>query len=300
MTLAPIALFVYNRPEHARRTLDALRCNPLAAASDLVVFADAAKRAEHEAAVAQVRMLVRSVTGFQSVTVVERERNLGLAASITDGVGRLCAEHGRAIVLEDDLLVAPDFLSFLNSALELYKDDKRVMQVSGYMYPGRFESDADALFLPIVTCWGWATWKRAWDHYDATAAGFARLQVDADLRWRFNIGGAYDYYGMLTQQIEGRNDSWAVRWLLSVILADGLVLYPRFSLVENIGVDGSGTHGGGVTVLQARLVPGRELPVPLRFPSRMETDQAALAQVQGILRSLNPGILRRIMTKLIA
>ncbi len=300
MTLAPIALFVYNRPEHARRTLAALRDDPLARVSDLTVFADAAKRPEHEAAVGQVRSLVRETTGFRSVTVVARERNLGLAASITDGVGRLCAEHGRAIVLEDDLIVAPDFLGFLNAGLDRYKTDERVMQVSGYMYPGRFASDTDAVFLPIVTCWGWATWKRAWDRYDPTAAGYARLQTDLELRRRFNINGAYDYYGMLERQIKGRIDSWAVRWLLSVVLADGIVLFPPFSLVENIGVDGTGTHGGGSLALHGKLVPGRRLPAPLRFPPGLEVDQLAFAEVQRILRELKTGIFGRLMKKLIA
>jgi GNT-I family protein len=298
VTFAPIALFVYNRPEHTRRTLAALRDDPFARQSDLTVFADAAKRPEHEAAVAEVRSLVRAASGFRSVTIIPRDRNLGLAASISDGVGRLCAEHGRVIVLEDDLIVAPDFLGFLNAGLDRYKEDERVMQVSAYMYPGRFASDTDAVFLPIVSCWGWATWKRAWDQYDPTASGYSRLQTDKELRKRFNLGGAYDYYRMLEQQIEGYIDSWAVRWLLSVVLADGIVLYPPFSLVENIGVDGSGTHGSGSSALHPKLVPGRRLPANLGFPKRLEVDQHAVAEVQHILRHLEPGILRRIVRKL--
>jgi hypothetical protein len=166
------------------------------------------------------------------------------------------------------------------------------------MYPGRFEADTDALFLPIVTCWGWATWARAWQGYDPSASGYTRLQADPELRRRFNFGGAYDYYGMLGRQIKGRIDSWAVRWLLSVVLADGLVLFPRFSLVENIGLDGSGTHGGGSLALHGKLVPGRRLSSPLRFPAQAQVDPRAYAEVQRILRGSRSGLLQRLAHKL--
>ena len=162
MNLAPIAVFVYNRPEHTRRALESLSRNPLAAESDLVIFSDAARKPEHQQDVGLVRALIRDVAGFRSVRIVERERNLGLASSIEDGVGKLCDEQGKVIVVEDDLVVSPKFLSFMNRALERYRDEPRVMQVSGYMFPGTFNSSAEALFLPLISCWGWGTWKRAW------------------------------------------------------------------------------------------------------------------------------------------
>ena len=130
MIRAPIALFVYNRPRHTRSTLQALRANALASQSDLFVFSDAARKPEAAAGVEEVRQLLRSIDGFKSVAVVERTSNLGLAASITEGLNELCGRYGRAIVLEDDLATSPHFLDYMNAALERYEPEDRVMQIS--------------------------------------------------------------------------------------------------------------------------------------------------------------------------
>jgi hypothetical protein len=242
MNRAPIALFVYNRPSHARRTLEALLANPGAADSDLFVFSDGAKSPRDEAAVRQVREYARSLRGFRRVTLVERPANLGLRASIIDGVTGLCRERGRVIVLEDDLVTSPHFLDFMNGGLEAYQQAERVMQIAGYMFPTSVPLPEDALFLWVSTSWGWATWDRAWQHFDPSAGGYERLAQDAALREKFNLNGHYKYFDLLRAQREGRRDSWAILWYLSVFLQEGLVLYPRKSLVRNIGFDGSGAN----------------------------------------------------------
>jgi hypothetical protein len=300
MMPAPIALFAYNRPEHLRRTVDALRANPLAAESELHVFCDAARKPEHAEAVASVRRYVRTVGGFRAVRVIERERNLGLAQSIIQGVTRLCEEHGCVIVVEDDLLVAPAFLSFMNGGLARYAEEERVMQVSGYMFPVPVETPCQSLFLPLVTSWGWGCWQRSWSHFDPEARGMVRLRADTALRRKFNLNGAYDYYGMLKAQAAGKVDSWAVRWHLSVMLRDGLVLYPRETLVQNIGIDGSGTHGAGTRALQ-RVPTWAPAGAPRpAFPDEVREDAQACAEVQRLLRSSNPGPIRRLIRRLIA
>lgn len=295
---APIALFVYNRPEHTRRTLDALLRNPEAKDSDLFIFSDGPKNDEAAPTVGRVRQELRRVSGVRSVSITERERNLGLAASVTDGVSRLCAKYGRAIVLEDDLLIAPGFLEFMNLALNRYADEERVMQISGYMYPGEFGGPGDTLFLPMISCWGWATWKRAWDRYDPTMAGYEVLRGDRVLRKRFDLGGAYDYFGMLKRQAAGEIDSWGIRWHLSVFMHNGLVLYPAKSMVRNIGVDGSGTHSGSAA-LQRKLSAEPE-PAPIRFPTRLGTDEHAFARVAADLRAMRRGLLARLIGRFMA
>jgi hypothetical protein len=296
--LAPIALFAYNRPEHLKRTVDALAACPLAESSRLLVFSDAPSRPEHERGVEEVRRYLSTAGGFASVGIVEREHNLGLARSIEDGVGQLCAEHGRVVVLEDDIVVAPAFLSFLNLALEQYVDEPRVMQVSGYMFPGDHSDRGDAVFLPLISCWGWATWQRAWTAYDPSAAGVEALRRDPELRRRFNLDGAYDYYGMLENQLAGGLDSWGVRWLLSVFLANGVVLYPTASLVENIGADGTGTHGRGSTRLHGVASGRLDVGVGPRFPPAVEIDPVVLGRVQSLLRAERPGVVGRVIQRL--
>jgi hypothetical protein len=131
----------------------------------------------------------------------------------------------------------------MNKGLMQYEKNQQVMQISGYMFPIKLEIEEDALFLPLTTSWGWATWKRAWQVFDLEAKGYALLKSDSVLRKRFNLGGAFDYFSMLEAQLGGRVDSWAVRWQLSAFLNDALVLYPRHSLIINSGFDGSGTNG---------------------------------------------------------
>jgi GT2 family glycosyltransferase len=244
MNPAPIALFAYNRPEHTREAIESLLRNGLASQSELHVFSDGARDADSAGRVAQVRSYLRGVTGFRAVRLHERERNMGLAASVIDGVSGLIGEHGRVIVVEDDLKVAPRFLDYMNAALEHYAGEESVMQISGHMFPVDVPESGEAFFLPFVSSWGWATWERAWRRFDPAAKGYETLKVDAERRRAFNMDGAYDYFSMLEAQLEGRVDSWAIRWNLSVFLNGGMVLYPAKSLVENTGFDGSGVHCG--------------------------------------------------------
>jgi hypothetical protein len=289
MDFAPIALFVYNRPDHARRTLDALLNNPEAKDSDLFVFSDGPKNDEAVPMVERVRWELRRISGFRSVSITERECNLGLAASIITGVTRLCRDFGRVIVLEDDLLVAPRFLEFMNLVLERYCDEPRVMQVSGYMYPVHVSRAPLMGFLPSISCWGWATWARAWAAYDPSMSFYARLKDDGALRHRFDMDGVYGYFDMLEQQRAGRLDSWGVIWNLSVFAKDGLVLCPRQSLVSNVGFDGTGTHtvgSGGADLGAVRLW---DFDGTFELPDRIEVDPAYYEASREVILAAQKG-----------
>jgi hypothetical protein len=253
VTFAPVALFVYNRPMHTRQTVEALLSNSGAAQSALYVFSDAPRDAAASQAVAKVRSYIRGIAGFKSVTIIERETNYGLARSITEGVTQLCDEYGRVIVLEDDLVASPHFLAFMNNALTRFEHEDRVMQIAGYMFPVNLNIREDALFLPFISSWGWATWQRAWLHFDAEAKGYKKLAKDRDLIRKFDLGGHYSYFKMLRSQQRGKADSWAIRWYLSVFLRNGLALYPRKTLVQNIGFDGSGVNCAVSSIEESRL-----------------------------------------------
>jgi hypothetical protein len=241
--LAPIALFVYSRPIHTRKTVEALKRNILSQDSDLIIYCDAPKSAVHAEMVSEVRQYVRQIDGFKSVTIIERENNLGLARSIINGVSQVCEERGRVIVLEDDLIVSPFFLQYMNDALVRYEDQPEVVSIHGYSYPvsGKLP---DTFFIRGADCWGWGTWKRGWDIFEPDGA---KLLADLNKRClgkTFNYNDAYSFMNMLKDQILGINDSWAIRWHASAFLANRLTLYPGLSLVSNIGFDATGTHGG--------------------------------------------------------
>lgn len=255
MNTAPIALFVYNRPAHTRRTVESLQANLLASDSELFVYSDAPKRPEAAAAVQEVRDYIRTISGFKAVHIVEQPANRGLAKSIIAGVGALCREFGRVIVLEDDLVTAPHFLQYMNAGLERYHEAEDVMQIAGYMFPVQLPVQEDALFLPFISSWGWATWERAWRHFDPEARGYGQLERDSTLRRRFDLNGNYKYFKMLQAQQQGKVESWAIRWYLSVFLRSGRALFPRTTLVRNLGFDGSGVNCAVSEFVQEELQP---------------------------------------------
>lgn len=279
MTAAPIALFVYNRPAHTQRILAALRACRGAGDSDLFIFSDAARHEDATDRVKEVRKIIAATSGFRSVSIVERDSNWGLAASVIDGVSALCRDFGKAIVLEDDLVVAPGFLDYMNQALAIYQDKTDVKQISGHMFPVETRPDTDAFFLPFTTSWGWATWQRAWAEFDQEAKGYSLLKQDAALRKAFDLDGAYPYFKMLEAQFEGKVDSWAIRWYLTVFLKHGLTLYPRRTLVSNTGFDGSGTHGATYNA-DANLLFDTSIR---RFPQPIQVDEAQKERVYRYL-----------------
>ena len=261
---APVLLFVYNRPAHVKRTVEALRANQLAAESDLYVYSDAAKDESNLEAVREVRAYVRHIDGFRSVTVVERPQNWGLARNIIDGVTTHVNRAGRVIVLEDDLVTAPYFLTFMNDALEAYKDEPRV----GHIQACDFTQDPslpDTFLIRWTGSWGWGTWARAWKHFNPDGRALLDELLARKLDRTFDFDGTYGYTRMLRRQIEGKNNSWAIRWNASLFLRGILSLNVGRSLVQNEGFDGSGTNCGGGGLYASNLYMKRLEVVPI-FP----------------------------------
>ena len=259
MNYAPILLFVYNRPKHLRQTVEALQNNVLAPQSDLFIYSDAPKDENSREAVAEVRRLIHSIAGFKSVTITERSENWGLARSIIDGVTTQVNRFGRVIVLEDDLVVAPHFLTFMNDALEIYNDEPRV----GHIQACDFTQDPslpDTFLIKWTGSWGWATWARAWQYFNPDGKALLTELKKRKLTHAFDFNGKYGYTRMLRRQTEGKNNSWAIRWNASLFLKDMLSLNVGKSLVQNNGFDGSGTNCGGGGLYDSNLYMNR-LPV---------------------------------------
>jgi len=240
MKLAPIILFVYNRPVHTRRTIEALAKNVLADQSDLIIYGDGPKNDAAKKGVEEVRLIIKNITGFKSISIVERDQNFGLAKSVITGVTETMGKYGKAIVLEDDLETTPHFLQYMNDGLNLYENDLQVASIHGYIYP--IEHLDENFFIKGADCWGWATWERAWDLFEEDGQKLYNELKNRKLLKEFDFNGSYAYSVMLKEQIAGKNSSWAVRWYASMFLQQMLTLYPSKSFVRNIGNDNSGSH----------------------------------------------------------
>lgn len=274
MAYAPILLFAYNRLPHLSQTVESLLRNELAAESELFVYSDAPKASGDAKAVSDVRDYIRRISGFKSITIIERDENWGLARNIIDGVTTQVERFGRVIVLEDDLVVAPHFLEFMNDALVAYENEPRV----GHIQACDFTHDPSlpATFLIKWTgSWGWATWKRAWKLFNPDGKALLAELETKKLTYRFDFNGKYRYTRMLRRQIRGKNNSWAIRWNASLFLADVLSLNVGRSLVQNIGFDGSGTNCGGGGLYSSMLCMER-IPVEKIDPV-IENEAARMA-----------------------
>lgn len=259
MQYSPILLFVYNRPEHLKQVIDSLQQNRLASESTLFVYSDGAKNSEDEKKVKEVRNLIHSIKGFAQINIIEREKNWGLAANIIDGVTTRLKEYGRVIVIEDDLIVSPYFLKFMNDALETYKDEPRVGHIQAYDFT-KDPSLSETFLVKFTGSWGWATWERAWKYFNPNGKELLKQLKERNLSRRFDFDGAYGFTRMLRRQVEGKNNSWAIRWNASLFLNDILSLNTGRSLVQNTGFDGSGTNCGSGGLYGADLYM-KELPV---------------------------------------
>lgn len=276
-SLAPIVLFVYNRPWHTQQTVEALQKNELARESELFIYSDSAKNEELINSVDQVREYIRKISGFKKITVVEREKNWGLANSIIDGVTEVVNKYGKVIILEDDLITSSYFLKFMNEALEFYKDDSRIMSVTGYNFsaeklpiPSHYKHDV--YLNKRCMSWGWATWKEKWGKVDWDVKDFNCLKKDRMRIKRFNDGGQ-DMFNMLTKQMEGKIDSWAIRFCYAHFKSNMFTLYPIESLVYNSGFDGSGTH----CIAEKRLDEKIKLRTEkIKFIANIEPDRSLI------------------------
>lgn len=244
MKLAPIILFVYNRPWHTEQTLEALSVNFLADQCTLYIYCDGPKqnsKLEDLNNIKEVRKLIRKKQWCKEVIIKEREQNLGLANSVIQGVTDVIEVHGSVIVLEDDILTGTYFLKFMNDGLNLYENEPKVFGVSGYRFPTSQDIKEETFFLPIMSSWGYGTWSDRWNKINFNGDKLLSLIEKKDVGDKLDFGNI-KYYRMLKEQVLGKNDSWAVRFYTSMFIEKGVFLYPQHSLLKNIGFDGTGVH----------------------------------------------------------
>lgn len=254
-TLAPLLLFVYNRPVYTQRVLDALASNPEAGNSLLYIYCDGAKAGANENILQKIektREIVRAEYRFKEVIIIEQDYNKGLANSVISGVSDVCNKHGSVIVLEDDIVTSPFFLRYMNDALEIYKHISNVTTISGYWYPTTGELP-ETFFLKTPACWGWATWARAWKTFENDGNKLLSELKEKKLTRKFDLNGSIKYTRMLEEQILGKNNSWAIKWDAMNFINNNMCLYPGKSLVQNIGFEGDGVHSAKENYYDASL-----------------------------------------------
>ena len=249
MDLAPIVLFVYNRPEHTLQTLKALKQNKLADKSILYIYADGAKETvtpNDEKKIKEVRNIIKINKWCQEVIIKEQKANLGLANSIIKGVTETVEKYGKVIVLEDDIVTSKYFLAYMNYSLNYYENEKRIFHINGFNNQSNLQCILDDYYgLNFMFCWGWGTWKDRWRKLDKDyKLHYDNLMSDEALLRKFNYGNKMDGHEQLAANINKKIKTWAILWNCTIFFNKGLCLTSKKSYVQNIGMDGSGENCG--------------------------------------------------------
>jgi hypothetical protein len=251
LNLAPIVLFVYNRPECTLKTLEHLKRNVLADQSELFIYSDGPKPDAKEndlKKIQEVREIIRKEKWCKEVRIIESPVNLGLADSIINGVTEIVCSYNKVIVLEDDLLTSVHFLEYMNNGLNYYVNEEKVFQIVGYTAPLKVQFRNTALFLPFTSTLGWGTWARAWKYFEKNPPDYVELKINRKLRNEFNLNHTFPWAEFLISQVDANVDSWGIYWWWSVFKQKGLTLFPDKTLISHIGFDQDATHTKNVIV----------------------------------------------------
>ncbi len=293
MKPAPILLFTYKRLEALKNTITALKKNELASDSDLFIFSDGPKQPKDKQIIDEIRVFLNTISGFKSVTISASPTNKGLANSIIAGVTKVLEQSENVIVLEDDLLTTPNFLTYMNKALNNYSNEEKVFSISGYSFNLRDKEQNPNItyFLNRGWSWGWATWKNRWEKVDWEVNSYKEFAKNKKERKEFAKGGS-DLNAMLDKQMTGKLDSWAIRWFYHQFKNEGLTLYPLGSKIYNDGFDEFATHTNGS---EKRYIPylDKEHSMDFDFPKKIEITQEYQKRFQSKM-----GIFARIRSKI--
>ncbi|HHY0530095.1 TPA: glycosyltransferase [Vibrio parahaemolyticus] len=290
---SPIVLFVYNRPDHTQRTIEALKNNILASESELFIYSDAPKNDNDKLNVDQVRQQIEVVTGFKKVTIIKQSTNMGLAKSIIDGVTDIVNRYGKVIVLEDDLVTSPYFLKFMNDALEFYSNEEKVFHVSGWNYPIHSDGLSDTFLWRTMNCWGWGTWSDRWQYFEKNTDKLIESFSKSDIK-RFNLDGYENFWGQVISNKNGKIDTWAIYWYASIFKNNGLCLNPTLTFVNNIGLDGSGEHCGINTSYMSDL----NLNDNIKFEKNYKENSSIINRIQEFYKKNHKSLFFRLLNKI--
>jgi len=291
--LAPIVLFVYNRPWHTQQTIEALKKNELADKSDLIIYSDAPKKENAWPKVQELRDYLKSITGFKSLKIIERKENWGLAKSIISGVTEVVNKYGRIIVLEDDILTSQEFLKYMNHSLEAYQNKQKIWHINSWNYNINNEEDNEVFLCRLMHCWGWATWHNRWEKFeknvDDIIGQYTREKIS-----HFNLDDTVPYWSQIELNKNRTIDTWAVFWYATIHKNNGLCITPVNRYSNNIGTDGTGVHCGNEKYEDIKLAT----KINLNIVNEVKENVRWVKEIKTFLKNREPGLITKIWLKL--
>lgn len=270
----PILISVYDRLEHFKSCIESLQNNAISNNTIIYIASDAAKDNHSKEKIQNVRKYIKTISGFKEVILLDWDENKGQSRSIKDARDLIFQKYDGYIFLEDDNVVSPYFLDYMNYNLNYWKDDRRILYVCGYMYPINFTSNYDSVFLKEYNAWGVGVWKNKFiDVHLLDSDFFMNNPENLKLMKMFSNTS---YYILMSDLFYQKNYADGRR-AFTLIYKDAYSIFPRKSLVKNIGQDGSGLHSGTNKYLQK--VELDKSFVPLNYPQELSPEQ----KIQSII-----------------
>ncbi|TAE73162.1 MAG: glycosyltransferase [Bacteroidetes bacterium] len=292
--LAPIVVFAYNRPLHLQKTIESLAKNYLARQSEVFIYIDGAKNQEDEIKINEVKSYIQNYIknqineiDFKKINIITREKNWGLANSVIAGVSEVINIYKKIIVLEDDMISTPDFLNYMNDALNFYENENKIFSISGYTFPIDIPIDyiENVFITQRTSSWGWATWENRWKKADWQMTDYPYFIKNNTQKKQLSSIGE-DLVLMLKKQHQGFVDSWAIRWIYTHFKQNAFCLYPIDSKIKNIGTDNTGAHTPNTQKFEVDLVEK-----PYQFVKNIEENQIIKKNMSNFFK---PNFLKKI------
>ena len=297
---SPVAFFAFNRPFHTLETLKSLSINPEAIKTDLYAFIDGPRKLSEIQLIDNVEKIIKSFsTKFNSLTIKRSEINQSGAINQKRGISYVLSNYETVISLEDDICVSRYFLSYMNKALDIYKNNKKIWHINGFNYPVKLEGDFESFFIRTMQCWGWATWRDRWkkfndeplscDPYFIKSTFNKQMINDFDLNLRKSI-----FWSQIEDNAKGKlNNTWDIFWYSFIFLNNGLCLSPKVSMTRNIGHDGSGVHSVFDKEFLLSNISKNNIT---KFPNFIQENIYCLNQIRKYLNNKNR-LVNRILRK---
>tara|TARA_Y100000389_G_scaffold147641_1_gene146557 strand:- start:29241 stop:30131 length:891 start_codon:yes stop_codon:yes gene_type:complete len=264
MNYSPVILFVYNRPNHLKKTLSFLKKNSETKKSFIYIFSDGYKNNDSmdQKKVEQVRDIIKKINFFKKKFIFERKKNIGLRNNIIRGINLAFKNNSKLIILEDDILVSRYFLKFMNESLTKYYKNNKVWHISGWNYDiNEVTISDDVFFIKNMNCWGWGTWKNRWNKINLESEKLIRKFSKSD-KYRFNLDNSFENFSQIIRNYESKKSTWAIFWNATIYLNNGLCLNPLKSLTSNIGQDESGTNTTNTQLVNEKINNNKNFKYP--------------------------------------
>lgn len=296
MYYSPVIVFAYNRLGHLKKTISSLKNNIYANQTNLIIYLDYPKSKEVMHDYLLVKSFCKKIKGFKKKTLILRKKNFGLSKNIISAVSFEIRKYKSLIILEDDMVCDKYFLKYMNFFLDAYKNDTQIVSIHGYNYPLKDKKKLNNFFfLKGADCWGWGTWSTKWKIYSSNTNLLLKKIKNQNLKRDFNFNNSYNYYKMLNDKLIKKNNSWAINWYASAFLKNKLTLYPKYSLIQNIGMDGTGIHSYQSNKFRVKL---RNKPLNLNKNIIVKEDKLARILFTNFFKSLKIDLKNIVLNKL--